>query len=152
MRPRLLWPSAKVRFAADEFAEDVCGGGQVVVLAEDEAELDARVGVFRIERDGFVEFGDGLLRLAGLGEGEAEIVVSFGEIGIGEDGLMEFFDGVLLIALAPAEEAEARMDLSVIGLEFESFRVGWLGLERRRLFALASGRGSSSWWEGKAPL
>src|SRR5580698_77495 len=73
----------KVWLAANEFAEDVRGGGLIVVLAEDEAKLDAGVSVFRIESDGFVQFGDGLIALACLGESQAEVVVSFGEVGIG---------------------------------------------------------------------
>src|SRR5580700_7709592 len=107
----------KIWLAANEFAEDVCGGGLIVVLAEDEAKLDAGVSVFGIESDSFVQFGDGLIALAGLGESEAEIVVSFGEIGIGEDGLVKFFEGVLLVSLTPSEESKTRMNLRVVGLQ-----------------------------------
>ena len=131
----MLWPSAKVGIAADQLAESVCGAGLIVVLAEDEAELNARVGVFGIEADGVVKLFDSVVQMASLSQGEAEIVVSFGEIGVGHGGFAEFFERAIGILLAPIEQSKAGMDLRVVGLKLQALFRRQLGLLLRRLYA-----------------
>ena len=67
----------EIGLATDKFAENADGAGSVVVLAENQAQLNARVSVFGIKADGFVEFACGFIELSGLRQSQAEIVMGF---------------------------------------------------------------------------
>jgi hypothetical protein len=71
-------------------------------LPKDKAEVVVGNGVFRVELDGLVVTGDGLVELLLTTEGVAEVVVHNAVFGIGVecDGLAEVGDGIFHLALA----------------------------------------------------
>src|ERR1700722_10271173 len=116
----------EARIASHELTEYICSAGRVIFLAECQSQLNPRVGVVRIETDGFFQCADAFVQLARLCQSQTKVIVRLRQVGIAHGCLPEFLERVRVLVLTPVQQAEARVGLCVVWLQLQCF------LERRQ--------------------
>ncbi len=85
-------------------------------------------GELRVEFDGLLVAGDGLVQLALAIQRKAQVGVGFGVLGVEFDGLLEAGDGLVQLALGPQRSAQVVVGLRELRVEFDGFLVAGDGL------------------------
>src|SRR6516162_11120659 len=103
-------------FAAYEFTKNIGGAGQVALLAEDQAQLNTRVRILRIQAECFVQLPDRVDELPRLRQGKTVIVVRLGQIRVRHDRGVKLLERLSLVIQPPIQEPQTRVRLGIIWL------------------------------------